>query len=139
MTQIIMMVDDNPAVLRLYSSLMETSGHRVLTALDAATVLELVDGMAPDLFVLDVMMPGMDGIEVCQHLRARPATSHKPIIMLSAKGDPDTVEQAFAAGADLYLVKPVQPRQLLEHVQSQLTTPSSSPCKRTPSMEERQA
>lgn len=112
MSKLIMMVDDDPAILRLYRTMVEPLGYDVLEATDGASVLEMLGETAPDLFILDVMMPEINGIELCQRLRELPEHEHTPLLILSAWGDAKIIEQAFAAGANDYLVKPVQRQEL---------------------------
>ena len=83
-TPTILLIDDDPTLLEALSSHLQTAGYRPLTARDGASGLKLVEESAPDLVVLDVMMPNMNGWEVCERLRQR---SHLPIIMLTAKGE----------------------------------------------------
>jgi DNA-binding response OmpR family regulator len=112
MTPSIMMVDDDPGVLKLYGLFFELNGYRLLKARDGRSGLVMLDHETPDLFILDVMMPEMSGIEFCQHVRARPETAHVPVLMLSAWGDQKIVDEAFAAGATGYLSKPMEPKEL---------------------------
>jgi DNA-binding response OmpR family regulator len=120
MTKHIMIVDDNPAVLDLYGGLFERRGYVVLAALDGASALDMLQKSTPSLFILDVMMPGINGIDLCQQLRALPQHEETPVLILSAWGDPKTIEQTFAAGANDYLVKPVPPHDLLTRVRDLL-------------------
>jgi DNA-binding response OmpR family regulator len=122
-----MMVDDDPAILTIYSILLERTGFAVLTAQDASAALDLLEDTTPGVFVLDVMMPGIDGIELCRQLRARPETSQTPVIFLSARGDVETRAHADAAGGDAYLVKPIQPHTLLEHIHGLLGEREAGP------------
>jgi DNA-binding response OmpR family regulator len=120
MTKRIMMVDDDPDVLNLYNLIFESNGYSVLKALDGFDALGQLDEVTPDLFILDVMMPHMDGIELCRELRARPETARTPVIILSAWNEKERVERAFEAGADDYVSKPFPPSSLLEKVRSML-------------------
>ena len=118
--QQIMMVDDDPDVLYLYGKFFELGGFGVLKARDGFMALDLLDEAIPDIFILDVMTPEMTGIEFCQRIRARPETADTPVVMLSAWGDGQTIKQAYDAGADDYLVKPIDPLELEAKVQSML-------------------
>jgi CheY-like chemotaxis protein len=122
MTARIMIVDDHPSVTQLVSITLKHSGFiSTLKAHDADTALRLLEeGAQPDLFILDIMMPGMNGIELTQHLRSQSQTAQTPILILSAKSDSATIEQAFEAGATDYLTKPAQPGDLIEKVRSLL-------------------
>jgi DNA-binding response OmpR family regulator len=106
-TKRVMVVDDESGALTLIRIMLERNGFTVQGAKDALAALNLLETSTPDLFVLDVMMPGMDGIELCRRIRARPQTAHTPIIILSARGDRESVAEGLAVGADDYLVKPI--------------------------------
>lgn len=103
----VMMVDDDAGVLTLIRIMLERSGFIVLGAKDALAALNMLETSTPDLIILDVMMPGMDGIELCRQIRARPQTAHTPIIILSACSDWESVTEGLEAGADDYLAKPI--------------------------------
>ena len=118
--QQILMVDDDPEVLFLYGKFFELGGFGVLKAENGFMALDLLDEAIPDIFILDVMMPGMTGIEFCQRIRARPDTADTPVLMLSAWGDDQTIQQAYDAGANDYLVKPIEPLELEAKVESLL-------------------
>jgi len=89
-------------------------------AAGGAVALSKVDEVNPDLMILDVMMPDMSGLEVCQQLRAQPTTARLPIIMLSAKGQAEDKVDGFEAGADDYVAKPVDPPELLARARALL-------------------
>lgn len=112
MTKSIMIVDDSPEVLNLCGILFERRGYSVVKALDGASALEILEESAPDLFILDVMMPEINGIDLCKQIRAFPQHEHTPVIMLSAYSDSGIIEQTFAAGANDYVLKPVNPKDL---------------------------
>ncbi|HYU20027.1 MAG TPA: response regulator [Chloroflexota bacterium] len=112
----ILILDDEPAMLVLLEKSLAGPGRRVVTADSGPQALQLVTRERPDLILLDVLMPEMDGLDVCRTLRASPATSDLPIIVLSAKASRDDIEAGLQAGADLYLVKPFEPNRLLETV-----------------------
>lgn len=115
MTQILV-VDDEIGALTLIGIMLERGGFEVLKAHDAYAALEVLQTENPDLIILDVMMPGMDGIELCRHLRCMPATQHTPVVILSARGDPESVERGLAAGATDYLQKPILHHDLLAKI-----------------------
>jgi CheY-like chemotaxis protein len=108
----IMIVDDSPDILHLCGNLFKRRGYGVLEALDGASALELLEDAIPDLFILDVMMPEINGIELTRRIRAHPQHVGTPIIILSAYSDSGTVEQSFAAGANDYVLKPIDPNDL---------------------------
>jgi DNA-binding response OmpR family regulator len=116
----IMVVDDEVGALTLIGIMLERGGFAVLKARDAFTTLDMLKETTPDLFILDVMMPRMDGIELCRQIRARPETAQTPVIILSARGDADSVEQGFEAGADDYLSKPILHHDLVTKVRNML-------------------
>jgi two-component system phosphate regulon response regulator PhoB len=96
------------------------SGFDVVEAADGLAAMQAARQKAPDLVILDVRMPRMSGLDVCRELRAGPLTGTVPIIMLTARARPQDLEQAYAAGATDYVVKPFSPRVLLQHVESAL-------------------
>ncbi len=114
----ILLADDEANLRMLVHTTLDDPQYRILEAADGAQTLALTRAEHPDLLVLDWMMPDMSGIEVAQTLRQDPATSHIPIIMLTAKGQERDKEQGRALGASAYLVKPFSPLELLEKVQA---------------------
>ena len=109
----VLLVDDQPGVLEMLGLFFDRAGFNVEKATDGTIALQKVNETQPDIIVLDVMMPGMSGIEVCKHLRSQPQTAQIPIIMLSAKGEVDDKLVGFEAGADDYVSKPVSRQELL--------------------------
>ena len=120
MVKRIMIVDDEVGALTLIGIMLEKGEFTVLKARDAPAALDMLDEMTPDLFILDVMMPGMGGIELCRRIRARPQTAQTPIIILSARGDAESVEEGFEAGANDYLSKPILHHDLVNKVRNML-------------------
>ena len=120
MTKQIMVVDDEVGALTLIGIMLERGGFSVVKAKDAYAALEAVESNTPDLFILDVMMPRMDGIELCKEIRARADTAKTPIIILSARGDTESIEEGFEAGADDYLSKPILHHDLVTKVRDML-------------------
>lgn len=115
---VILAVDDDPDILKLVVFRLERSGYVVLQARDGEEALRLALERPPDLFVVDVMMPKMDGLELVRRLRAEEATSRTPIIMLTARAQDTDLEAGFEAGADDYLRKPFSPLELQARVQA---------------------
>jgi CheY-like chemotaxis protein len=118
----VVVVDDSKTIRDLISLNLELEGYEVITAVDAEACLDLVADMAtgaaavPDLFCLDVVMPGMDGVQLTSRLKALPATSHVPVLIVSASAQQRDFEVARAAKADGYLTKPFDPDALLAEV-----------------------
>ena len=113
----ILVVDDDENLRRLVSAYLETEGYQVTQAADGRTALAAVKDQAPQLVVLDLMLPGIDGMEVAKQIRASSST---PILMLTARGGEDDMLEGFDAGADDYLVKPFSPKVLVARVRAVL-------------------
>jgi CheY-like chemotaxis protein len=112
----ILVVDDDPVIQKLLSVNFEMEGYRVVTANDGIEGLERVASDKPDLILLDVMMPRMDGIEVSKRLKSDPATKEIPVVLLSAKAQSSDIQSGIEAGADDYVTKPFDPLELLDKV-----------------------
>ncbi|MDQ8148757.1 MAG: type II/IV secretion system protein [Gemmatimonadota bacterium] len=108
----LLIVEDEEALRRVMKDLLEREGFRVFEAADGVTALEELDRHAPDLMVLDLNLPRLDGYGVLSHLRARPATAKLPVIVLTAKGDEESEVRVFEFGATDYLTKPFRARAL---------------------------
>lgn len=121
MSQSVLIVDDEPMARTLLRLMLVRAGFDVAEAENGFDALEKVEGKTPDLILLDVMMPGMDGFTVCQKVRARHDTAELPIIMLSAKTDIDSINRGLSAGATKYLTKPISPEELTKHVRDALS------------------
>jgi DNA-binding response OmpR family regulator len=113
----VLIVDDDPPSLKMTAFLLAEEGYDVATADNGLDALRLVEQQAPDLVILDVMMPGLDGLQVTQRIRR---TMSLPIIILSAKGETVDRVQGLDVGADDYLAKPFEPAELLARVRSVL-------------------
>lgn len=120
MTQSVLVVDDEPMARTLLRLMLVRAGFNVSEAEDGYDALEKVRINPPDIILLDVMMPGMDGFEVCETLRDSEETSALPIIMLSAKTDLDSINRGLRMGANKYLTKPISPEALTNHVKETL-------------------
>ena len=118
--QTVLVVDDDPVIQRLLQVNFEMEDYIVLTASDGAEGLEKARTEKPDILLLDVMMPKMDGIAVAQALRADPATAGLPIIMLTAKAQAADIQAGRDVGVDMYVTKPFDPLELIETVRSLL-------------------
>ena len=109
----ILIVDDEPAIRFLIASTLEDEGYELFEAADGMEAYNLVGHIKPNLIILDVMMPGLTGYELCAKLKQDPATRNIIIIMLTAKGQEQDRLQSQQAGADHYLRKPFSPMELL--------------------------
>jgi two-component system, OmpR family, phosphate regulon response regulator PhoB len=116
----VLVVEDEPDIRSLIVHHLERDGFRCRTAASGGEALARVRGTAPDLVVLDLMLPGMDGLEVCRRLRADPATAALPIIMLTAKADEVDRVVGLEMGADDYLAKPFSTKELVARVRAVL-------------------
>ena len=116
----VLIVDDDLAVLRMMEYIFDRADYEVHLAASGPEALSKVNETKPDLIILDVMMPDVNGLEVCQRLRAEPASAHLPIIMLSAKDQLEDKVNGFEAGADDYVAKPVDPEELLARAKALL-------------------
>jgi adenylate cyclase len=114
----ILIVDDIPANLDILGARLSAHGYEVRTAENGPQALAAVREHTPDLILLDILMPEMDGIEVCRRLRADSSLPFVPIVFLSAKSESTDVVAALEAGGDEYFVKPVDPTVLLARVKS---------------------
>lgn len=112
----VLVVDDEPAVRSLLRDVLEIEGHVVREAEDGPSALEDLHAVRPDLVILDIMMPGMTGIEVLTAVRADPVVGDVPVLLLSAAGDDETTWAGWTAGASTYLNKPFDHLQLLSWV-----------------------
>jgi DNA-binding response OmpR family regulator len=117
----VLVADDDCDIRELVRFKLEQAGHEVTTVADGNAALAVARVEGPfALILLDVMMPGSTGIEVCEALRSDPATRTVPILLLTAKAQEADVERGFAAGADDYIVKPFSPRELSNRVSAAL-------------------
>jgi DNA-binding response OmpR family regulator len=116
----VLVADDDDDILELVSFRLERAGYEVVTARDGAAALATAQERQPDLAVLDVMMPGLNGYEVTQRLRADDATREIPVILLTARVQEADVARGFEAGADDYVKKPFSTHELRERVQAAL-------------------
>ena len=124
MPQTILVVEDEPNIVESLSFLMKKAGFIVRVARDGNTAIRTIESEAPDLVLLDIMMPRRDGYEVCRTIRANPDWDHVRIIMLSAKGRDLDRRKGLDLGADDYITKPFSTREIVERVQEILGTKS---------------
>lgn len=112
----ILVVDDEIYIVHILDFSLGMDGYEVIGALDCEQAFEKACDELPDLIVLDIMMPGPDGYETCQRLKANPSTKDIPVIFLSAKGRPTDQRRGFEVGAADYVTKPFSPRKLVERI-----------------------
>jgi pilus assembly protein CpaE len=117
MTAHILIVDDDVEALRLIGLMLERKGYTIHAAASGEQALQKVTEATPDLIILDIMMPDMDGYTLAKHLRDQPATQRVPILFFTAKSDIDDKIAGFQAGGDDYLTKPIHPAELLSRVE----------------------
>ena len=130
MSDKILIVDDNRDVITILETLLSEAGYPVVSAKDGLEAMQKLTTESPSLILLDVMMPRMDGYEVCQAVKRNPKLNHIPILMVSAKTDPASKERGLNLGAADYLLKPVEPAVVLLEVKRHLENrnpPSSTP------------
>jgi two-component system sensor kinase FixL len=113
---IVLLVDDNPTNLEVLYQTLDGHGYRLLAARGGEAALGIIDDTSPTLILLDIMMPGMDGFQVCERLKARPETADIAVIFLSALGDTDTKVKGFELGAVDYISKPFQAAEIVARV-----------------------
>jgi DNA-binding response OmpR family regulator len=122
----VLVVDDDPDVCDLVTYKLEQSGFEVRRACDGDAALREVAQRVPDLVLLDIMMPGISGLEVLELWRSDQATAAIPVVMLTAKAQENDVERGFQLGADDYVVKPFSPRELVRRVTAVLSRRQSA-------------
>lgn len=126
----LLIIEDNPANMRLAVTILMNAGHVVREASDAATGLALVQAKPPDLILMDVQMPGMDGLTATRTLKSDPATQAIPVIAVTALAMSGDTDKILAAGCDGYISKPIRYRELLAQVDAALAAhghPPSNP------------
>jgi len=116
----VLLVDDEDSLRKVMKDLLERDGYIVTEARDGVQALDQVDRVGPDIIVLDLNLPGLDGYGVLSHLRSRPSTAHIPVIVLTAKGDEDNEVRVFELGADDFLTKPFRARALSARLEAVL-------------------
>ncbi|TME48931.1 MAG: response regulator, partial [Chloroflexi bacterium] len=116
----VLLVDDEDSLRKVMKDLLERDGYLVSEARDGVQALDQIDRVGPDIIVLDLNLPGLDGYGVLSHLRSRPATASIPVIVLTAKGDEDNEVRVFELGADDFLTKPFRARALSARLEAVL-------------------
>ena len=116
----VLIIEDDPDIVELLQYNLEREGYRVLTAEDGEVGLREVQERKPGMILLDLMMPGIDGLEVCRQIKSDPATTHLPLIMLTAKSEEIDIVTGLELGADDYITKPFSPREVISRVRAVL-------------------
>ncbi|NLM88628.1 MAG: response regulator, partial [Syntrophomonadaceae bacterium] len=116
----ILVVDDEDYIVELVKFNLEKEGYQVIVANDGRSALNMVQAEHPDLILLDIMLPNVDGLEVCRILKQSSTTNSIPIIMLTAKGDEIDTVLGLEMGADDYIKKPFSPREMVARVKARL-------------------
>ena len=113
---LVLAVDDDPTILRLFQVNLELEGHEVLLADNGHLALDAIRAHRPEVVLLDVMMPEMDGFQVCEAVRADAEIADTPIVFVSARVQQGDLDRGYAIGADAYITKPFDPVDLIETV-----------------------
>ncbi len=116
----ILVVEDEESLLKLESILLSSKGYNVTGVMDGKSALEEVMTNRPDLVILDIMLPEIDGFEVCRRIRENPATSDIPVVMLTAKKNSQDVARGTEVGANAYLTKPFKSAKVIEVIEELL-------------------
>ena len=116
----ILVVDDEVYILHILDFSLGAEGFDVITAADGEQALSRARSERPDLIVMDIMMPRLDGYETCQRLKSDPATKHIPVLLLTARGREEDRKRGMEAGADDYMTKPFSPNKLISRVSEML-------------------
>ncbi|KAA3652948.1 MAG: DNA-binding response regulator [Bacteroidetes bacterium] len=122
----ILLVDDEPDIIEIIQYNLEKEGYKVITANNGKKAIEIAENKNPDLIILDVMMPEMDGIETCMLLREIPTIQNTLITFLSARGEDYSQIAGFEAGADDYITKPIKPKVLISKIKAILRRKDSN-------------
>lgn len=122
----IAIIEDDMAIVQMYRTKFETEGYDVETAGDGATGLDLIESFSPDVVLLDLMMPGMNGLDMLQKLRNQPGGGEAKVIVLTNMGDTETATKVYKMAADDYIVKAeMTPKQVTERVKALLDKPAA--------------
>ena len=116
----LLLIDDDPNLILLVKDYLEFRGYNVITAENGREALDILNGNNPDMIICDVMMPEMDGYAFVEHVRSNPETEWIPVLFLSAKGQSQDRVKGLNTGADVYMVKPFEPEELVAQVESSL-------------------
>lgn len=119
----VLLTDDEPNIVRVVAARLKAHNYEVIPAYDGEEALEKVASEKPDILLLDIMLPKMDGFEVCRRIRAEESTKHLPIILFSAKTQEEDKKKGREVQADAYISKPFDPQRLIETIDLLLRTP----------------
>ena len=120
MSKRVLVIEDDPSTLRFLEYTLQQEGFEILTAKNGLDGLKMAQNLRPDLIILDIMLPGLDGYEVCHKLRQKPETANVLVLVLSAKARQEDKDTGMKMGADAYLTKPVDPTEIVNKVQGML-------------------
>ena len=112
----ILIIDDEPETIKLLESIVKMDGHETLAVLESRKAIQAVETFLPDIVLLYIMMPEINGIAVCKLIKANANTNHIKVMIVSALSDDGTRRDASNAGADLFVTKPIMPRTLTQHI-----------------------
>ncbi len=116
MAKKVLIVNDDLDIIEIIKIILEMEGYSVITAYDGISALDISYGEKPDLILLDIMMPGMDGWDVLKRLKACRKTLHIPVAMVTARIDPEEKVKAFKEGAEEFMTKPIQPDEFINRI-----------------------
>jgi DNA-binding response OmpR family regulator len=116
----VLLVDDNPANLDLLTRVLEPQGYRILVAQSGEAAIALARRASPDLILLDIMLPGVDGYETCRRLKQQAETAGAPVVFISARNDASSLVEGFGAGGVDYVIKPFRAEEVLSRVDTHL-------------------
>ena len=116
-TKKILVVDDDPYILMSLEFLMRKNGFDVMVARNGTEALEIVEKQVPDIVLLDIMMPDVDGYAICKHIKSSKKLKEAKVVFMSAKSKETDIQKGYDLGASLYVTKPFSTRQLLKQVQ----------------------
>ncbi|MDD4003761.1 MAG: response regulator [Elusimicrobiaceae bacterium] len=126
MNKTILIVDDDEIIRTLVSEILKAAGYRTDTAINGRDAVDKTLVSSPDLILLDIVMPEMNGIDACRALKANPATKNIPIIMLSSAGQITEIEEALSAGAITYVAKPCERDRIIHIIEDTLNPPKEA-------------
>jgi two-component system alkaline phosphatase synthesis response regulator PhoP len=116
----ILIIDDDPETIELLETIVGQEGHETSSVQESRNAIQAVESFMPDLVLLDIMMPEINGIAVCKLIKSKPGISHIKVMIVSALGDEGTRKDSFNAGADQFVTKPILPRVFARQVNDML-------------------